>query len=86
LRLEVFAKLGKNTASVNTGDVIHHESLTKKGTFPKDEVTYIYQRYGALLKDTRWYSKKILRWSEPPRLALPFEPNYAVQWVNRCWA
>jgi GT2 family glycosyltransferase len=83
--LETFSKLNKITVVVNTGDVIHHESLTKKPAFPKDEVSYIYEAYGCQLRDSRWFSNKISRWSEKPVLALPWEPNYPVKSVVRAW-
>jgi GT2 family glycosyltransferase len=82
---ETFSKLNKITVVVNTGDVIHHESLTKKPTFPKEEVFYIYEAYACQLRDSRWYSKKFSRWSEKPILALPWEPKYPVKSVIRAW-
>jgi hypothetical protein len=85
LCLEMLNKLGKCSVSVNTGDVIHYESITKKPSFPKAEVDYIYQKYGSSLRDGRFYSTRISRWSEVPTLAFPFEPAYPAKWVIRSW-
>lgn len=82
LCLNVLNKLSKKIVVVMNVHIIHHESETKAFSFPAAEINYIYSRYGKMLAGSQWYSDKISRWSETPRLAPPCEPPYPVKWVT----
>ena len=78
-------KLGKYSVAISSGDVIHHEGLTKPPSFDVKEINYIYKKYGDLLRSDLFLNGRLSRWSERPLIAMPFEPPYPVKTVVKSW-
>ncbi len=78
-------KLGKYSVAVSSGNVIHHEGLTKPPSFDVKEINYIYKKYGDLLRSDLFLNGRLSRWSERPLIGMPFEPPYPVKTVVRSW-
>lgn len=85
LNLKIKSKLGKFSAVVGSSHVIHHESMTKRPSFPLAEIDVCYSKYFDLLSSDDFYSKLLSRWSEEPLLAIKAEGRYPVKLVAKCW-
>jgi GT2 family glycosyltransferase len=74
--------LSRFNVVINSSDVIHHESPTKKSEFPALEIKYIYNVYGDRLSASKFISDRFSRWSERPALILGRESQYPVNYVT----
>lgn len=74
-------KLSKFNVSLQTSEVIHQESPTKSVMFSKEELHYVYLRYGKYLYSKKYFSRNLSRWSEQPVQVIVTEPPYPAGWV-----
>jgi GT2 family glycosyltransferase len=68
-------QINKMNWTLTTTVLVHHESATRRKKIIKNEVKYMYEKWGNILIQDAFFSKKISSWSEKPTEAL-FEGNY----------